>query len=103
MMSTTPIGQALYNDFRGGIDMTGILELEKTKERVSTDTWIMRLPDEVCDREGMVKGTLISMTVKDGGIKTKFISPPSEKLREISKKLLIKDRELHETLKAIGD
>ena len=83
--------------------MTGILELEKTRERVSTDTWIMRLPDEVCDREGMAEGTLISMTVKDGGIQTKFISPPSEKLREISKRLLVEDRELHERLKSIGD
>ncbi len=83
--------------------MTGILELEKTKERISTDTWIMRLPDELCDREGLAGGTLISMTIKDGGIQTKFISPPSEKLMEIGKRLLIKDQELHERLKALGD
>lgn len=83
--------------------MNGILELEKTKERVNSDTWIMRLPDEVCDREGLANGTLISLTIKDGGIQTKFIPPPSEKLREISKRLLVKDRELHERLKAIGD
>ncbi len=83
--------------------MTGILELEKTRERVSSDTWIMRLPDEICDREGLADGTLISMTVKDGGIHANFVAPPSEKLREISKKLLIKDRKLHERLKTIGD
>ena len=83
--------------------MNGILELERTKEGVNTDTWIMKLPDEVCNREGLANGTLVSMTVKDGGIQTKFISPPSEKLREISKRLLIEDRELHERLKAIGD
>lgn len=83
--------------------MMGILELEKTKERISTDTWIMRLPDEVSEREGLPTGTLISLTIKDGGIHTKFVSPPSEKLREIGKRLLVKDRELHERLKAIGD
>ena len=83
--------------------MNGILELEKAQERVTTDTWIMRLPDEVCDREGFAKGTLVSLTIKDGGIQTKFISPPSKKLREIGKRLLIEDRELHERLKAIGD
>lgn len=83
--------------------MNGILELEKTKERVTTDTWIMRLPDEVSDREGWAEGTLISLTIRGGGIETKFISPPSEKLREISKRLLVEDRELHERLKALGD
>ena len=44
--------KALYNYLRGILFMTGILELEKTKERVSTDTWTMRLPDEICEREG---------------------------------------------------
>lgn len=83
--------------------MNGILELTRAKERVNTDTWIMQVPDEVCDREGLAQGTLVSMTIKDGGIQTKFISPPSEKLREISKRLLVKDRKLHERLKAIGD
>jgi len=83
--------------------MVGILELEKTKERVSTDTWIMRLPDDVSIREGLAEGTLISMTVRDGGIQTKFVSPPSKRIRDISSKILLKDRELHERLKAIGD
>ncbi len=83
--------------------MNGILELARAKERVNTDTWIMQVPDEVCDREGFPLGTLVSMTIKDGGIQTQFISPPSERLREISKRLLVKDRKLHERLKAIGD
>jgi hypothetical protein len=43
------------------------------------------------------------LTVKDGGIQTSFIRPPSEKLQEISKKILEKDRELHRRLKEIGD
>lgn len=83
--------------------MNGILELEKTKECVNSDTWMMRLPDEVCDREGLAQGTLVSMTIRDGGIHTRFVAPPSEKLREIGKRLLVKDRELHERLRAIGD
>jgi len=83
--------------------MNGILELAKAKERVSVDTWIMAVPDEVCDREGLAKGTLVSMTIKNGGIQTEFISPPSEKFREAGKEILVKDRELHERLKAIGD
>ena len=83
--------------------MTGILELEKTEAGTDADTWIMRLPKSICEREGLAENTLISLTVKDGGIQTKFIAPPSKKLREIGKRILEKDRELFERLKEIGD
>ena len=83
--------------------MNGILELEKTDIGENTDTWIMRLPKEVCQREGLAENTLVSMTIKDGGIQTKFILPPSQKLQEISRQIIEKDRELHKRLKKIGD
>ena len=83
--------------------MNGILELEKTQIDADTDTWIMRLPKEVCRREGLAENTLVSLTIKNGGIQTKFIAPPSAKLREISERILKQDRELHKRLKEIGD
>ncbi len=83
--------------------MNGILELEKSEINTNADTWIMRLPKEVCRREGLAENTLVSLTVKDGGIQTKFIAPPSQKLQEISKRILAKDHELFERLKEIGD
>ncbi len=82
--------------------MFEVLELEKTVN-TEKDTWILKLPKEVCDREGFAENTLVSMTIKDGGIQTKFIAPPSEKLQEISKQILKKDREFHQRLKEIGD
>ena len=83
--------------------MNGILELEKSEIGTTADTWIMRLPKEVCQREGLAENTLVSLTIKNGGIQTKFIAPPSEKLQEISKRILKKDRALFEKLKEIGD
>ncbi len=83
--------------------MTGVIELETRDERPDTDTWIMRVPDHVCDREGFVRGTLVSMTIKNGGIKSKLIKPPAEKFQEISSKLLRKNKDLYERLKQIGD
>ncbi len=83
--------------------MTGVIELETANETAETDTWIMRVPDHVCDREGFVRGTLVSMTIKDGGIHSRFIKPPSEKFQETSKKIFEKNRELYERLKQIGD
>ncbi len=81
--------------------MNGILELETTE--TATDTWIMRLPKEVCQREGFADGTLVSLTVKNGGIQSSFIRPPSNTLQDISKKILNDDRELNRRLKEIGD
>lgn len=83
--------------------MTGILELEKTKERISQDTWLMKLPDEICDREGLSRETLVSMTIRDGGIHSSFVRPPSDELRKISRELLERDREVHQRLKELGD
>jgi hypothetical protein len=83
--------------------MNGILELEVTEAGIETDTWIMRLPKEVCNREGFAEGTLVSLTIKNGGIQSNFIYPPRKEIQDISKKLLEKDRELHRRLKEIGD
>ena len=83
--------------------MNGILDLETVGIDSNTDTWIMRLPKELCHREGFAEGTLVRMTIKNGGIQSQFIRPPSEKLQEISKRLIEKDQELHRRLKELGD
>jgi hypothetical protein len=85
--------------------MVGVLDLEavKTERNLVKDTWLLRLPKEICDQEGFAEGTLVSLTVKNGGIQSSFIRPPSNKLQEISRNLLEKDRELHRRLKEIGD
>lgn len=43
--------------------------------KVEKDTWILELPEELCSREGLAKGTLASLTVKDGAIHGAFIRP----------------------------
>lgn len=81
--------------------------LEKTHELrtagLEKDTWILELPAEICREEGFAEGTLISLTIKNSGIQASFVKPPSEKLREISKRLLKKNHKLYEELKRIGD
>ncbi|NOT46422.1 MAG: hypothetical protein HOP17_01545 [Acidobacteria bacterium] len=70
---------------------------------VIRNTWILEMPDEICDFEGMTRGTLVSLTIKDHGIQASFIRPPSAKLQDISKKLKSKNHELYEELKRLGD
>lgn len=45
---------------------------------VEKDTWVMELPEELCLREGFAKGTLASLTVKNGAINGTFIKPSQE-------------------------
>lgn len=70
---------------------------------VEKDTWILALPDELCQREGLARGTMACLTIKDGAIQSSFIRPPAKKLRDISARLLRKNRELYEELKRLGD
>lgn len=46
--------------------------------RVEKDTWVLELPDEICQSEGFAKGTLASLTIKNGAIRGSFISPTDE-------------------------
>jgi hypothetical protein len=82
--------------------MIEVLELEKTAN-AEQDTWILKLPDEVCRREGIAEGTMISLTYRNGGIQTSVVRPPSRDLQEIADQILEEDRELFEELKRLGD
>jgi hypothetical protein len=89
--------------------MIGVVDLETAKTedqptgKTVKDTWLLRLPKDICDKEGFAEGTLVSVTIKDGGIQSTFIRPPSKKIQEISRKFIEDDRELHRRLKEIGD
>ncbi len=89
--------------------MIGVVDLESVKtvdgqngESVK-DTWLLRLPKDICDKEGFAEGTLVSLTIKDGGIQSTFIRPPSNDLKEFSRQILDEDHELYRRLKEIGD
>lgn len=81
--------------------------LEKTNElktvSVEKDTWILEVPPEVCRKEGFAEGTMVSLTIKNSGIQANFIKPPSEKIKEISDRLLKKNHKLYEEMKKLGD
>ena len=82
--------------------MIEVLELEKTAN-AEKDTWILELPAEICRKEGFAEGTLVSLTIKNSGIQTSFIKPPSKELQDLADKILEEDRKLFEELKRIGD
>jgi len=81
--------------------------LEKNDElktvKVEKDTWILEVPAEVCRKEGFAEGTMVSLTIKNSEIQASFIRPPSEKIQDISNRLLKKNHKLYEEMKKIGD
>lgn len=87
--------------------MVEVLEANKTDElktiKAEKDTWILKLPAEICRHEGFAEGTMVSLTIKDVGIKASIIRPLSPKIQEIAKQLLEEDHELYEELKTHGD
>lgn len=57
-----------------------MLEILENSNQLKTvkrekDTWILELPAEICQKEGFSEGTLVSLTFKDGGIRTSYIHP----------------------------
>lgn len=83
------------------------MEAVKTEDQQNgksvKDTWLLRLSKDICDKEGFAAGTLVSLTIKDGGIQSTLIRPPSDNLREFSHRILDEDRKFYQRLKEIGD
>jgi hypothetical protein len=85
--------------------MTEVLQLEKLKKEsdlAEKDTWILELPAEVCQREGYAEGTMVSLTVKDGGIQTSIIQPSAE-IDDFVSRVVEEEREFFGEMKRIGD
>ncbi|HXG83149.1 MAG TPA: hypothetical protein VNI84_03890 [Pyrinomonadaceae bacterium] len=38
----------------------------------------MKLPKEVCDREGFADETMVSLTIRNGAIQSSYIKPSAE-------------------------
>jgi hypothetical protein len=45
---------------------------------VPKDTWILEVPPEVCRSEGLMEGTLISLTLKNDSISGVYLKPDRE-------------------------
>ena len=80
--------------------------IEKIKRLKSTkkekNTWILELPLEVCNKEGFARGTMISLTIKNGGIQSLLIHPSPE-IDNFVSRVIEEEKEFFEEMKRIGD
>jgi len=70
--------------------MSQVVHLEKVAfENASgageKDTWIFELPVDVCRREGYPEGTMVSMTVRNGGVMTSIIHPSTDVMKFVNR------------------
>lgn len=79
--------------------MIGVVDLEinETEENGAAssrakDTWVLRLPKDTCDREGFAEGTLVSLTIKNGELRSSFILP-NKKAKESANRFINKYRD----------
>ncbi len=87
--------------------MSQVVNLEKVAlENASgiseKDTWIFELPEDVCRREGYPEGTMVSMTVRNGGVMTSIIHPSAD-VDAFVDRIAREDAEFFEEMKRLGD
>jgi len=87
--------------------MSQVVQLENVSfEKASgvgeKNTWIFELPAEVCRNEGYPFGTMVSLTVKGGGIQTTIIRPSTE-IDDFVSRIVDEDKEFFKEMKRIGD
>lgn len=56
------------------IEILGKTEELKTV-KIEKDTWVLEVPAEVCRVEGFAESTLVSLTFKNGAIRSSYIRP----------------------------
>lgn len=83
--------------------MTNTLE-ENTQIKVVGKSWVIDLPEEFTSENNLSKDTKVLITFKeDEKVEAEILPPLSEKLKNISEKILNKRKELYKELKRIGD
>ncbi len=80
------------------------IEIEKNQAvKPKWDSWIVEVPKEIIEAQGLGNDSMVVLTVKDEKIQAQILPPLSEKLKSISEKILKKRRKLYEELRRIGD
>lgn len=65
--------------------------------------WIIELPEDFTETLGVEKGSMAVLYASDGKIETDIVPPPSQRLKDISKRISTKYREAFEEMKRLGD
>lgn len=65
--------------------------------------WIIELPDDFAEEIGVEKGSIAVLYGGNGKVETEIIEPPSQNIKDISKRISEKYKEAFEEMKRLGD
>lgn len=69
---------------------------------VKKDTWILEVPNEVCENEGFPEGTMVSLTLKNDSISGVYLKS-SKEIDDFVSKVIEEESEYFEEMKRVGD
>ncbi len=77
---------------------------ENKQIRVVGKSWVIDLPDDFTDENNLAKDTKVLLTFKENEkVEAEILPPLSDKLKNISGKILKKRKGLYEELKRVSD
>lgn len=77
---------------------------ENKQIRVVGKSWVIDLPDDFTDENNLAKDTKVLLTFKENEkVEAEILPPLSDKLKNISEKILKKRKGLYEELKRVSD
>jgi len=83
--------------------MSNVLE-NHAKIKVIGKSWVIDLPEDFTSENNLAKDTKVLLTFKENEkVEAEILPPLSEKLKNISEKILKKRSKLYEELKRVGD
>ena len=84
-----------------------MIETKKKTNELKTvslakDTWVLEVPPEICRKEGIAEGTMISLTLKNDSISGVYLKP-SKEIDDFVNKVVEEESEYFEEIKRVGD
>lgn len=64
--------------------------------------WIVELPEDFTETLGVEKGSMAVLYAGEGKIEADIIPPPSQKLKDISKRISTKYKDTFEEIESLG-
>lgn len=89
--------------------MPEVLEIEQVgaekenREDSKVASWLVEIPANVIEELGLAQGSKVALTINNSEVSGDILPPLSDRLAEISKRTLEKNREVYEELKRLGD
>lgn len=89
--------------------MPEVLEITQTETEENQaaqpkwDSWVVDVPREIIEAQGLNDDAMVALTVKDGKVEAEILPQLPEELETIAEKILKKRRKAFEELKRIGD